>query len=333
MNDLKVISTEIKDEEKDKEPTWISTFTQKGINLLAKLQAGTSLNITRVVSGAGYVNPDALPIQTQVTDPRKEFITGNVTYANERARIPISLDNRGVTSPYSQWQIGTYVQDPDEGEILYCISQTREPDHVPTQTQTPGWIINIGLNILYGNADRVNVTIDPTGMVSNEDMVAHELDVQAHQPAMNAHDQSEIAHAPAFLKHNTSDIAHANRFDDVYAQLGNKVNRTSPKEYSLAMSTGFSGPVKYFKTGEGVVTVYGSFLKSSGLIHDDIIGVLPVGFRISQTAEYPLVAISPYASYSLICLSNGSIVFRSSTGSTVLSQTRGYICISFVAAQ
>ena len=123
------------------------------------------------------------------------------------------------------------------------------------------------------------------------------------------------------------------RIEAVETSLENKANRTSPKEYSLAMSTSFSGPAKYFKTEDGVVTVYGSFLKSSGLLHDDIIGVLPVGFRISQTAEYPLVAISPYASYSLICLSNGSIVFRSSTGSTVLSQTRGYICISFVAAQ
>lgn len=148
---------------------WTSTYTVQGVALIAKLQAGVTLHVTRVVSGAGYVNPEALPIQSGVTDPRKEFGVGKATARRDGlTRLPVQLINKGITAGYSLWQVGVYAADPDEGEVLYCIMQSSSPDYIPAEMQMPGFMVNFGINLVVGNAPYIQATIDPEGLVTNE---------------------------------------------------------------------------------------------------------------------------------------------------------------------
>ena len=36
------------------------------------------------------------------------------------------LENTGLNESYDLWQVGFFAEDPDEGEILFCVSQTSQ---------------------------------------------------------------------------------------------------------------------------------------------------------------------------------------------------------------
>lgn len=168
---------------------WTGVYTLQGLTLLAKLHSGTALQVTRVVAGAGKVPLEELASQTAVSDPRMEFTRGTVTIKPDGlARLPVQLINVGVLEGFSLWQTGVYALDPDEGEILYCILQSSHPDYIPTERQMPGFVVNIGLNLIFGNSDKLTAEIDPEGFVTNYTL---ELRLEHLDPA---HALLRIAH-------------------------------------------------------------------------------------------------------------------------------------------
>jgi len=156
-------------------------LTLKGQALNAKIQAGNGdipLEITRIVSASGYSeNPlelDDVINKEQTAQIIKRKVTG------VRAAIEITLSNQGnpttgeppLTAGYTLSQFGMFAIDPDEGEILYRISQFDTPTYVPAATEM-GWVINPTWNFTVGNASEVIVTIDPTGMATVGDLNNH----------------------------------------------------------------------------------------------------------------------------------------------------------------
>ena len=149
-------------------------LTAKGQALNAKIQAGNGtvpLEITRVVSAAGYsptplILNDVIDMKQTATIVRREIISF-------RAAIEITLTNQGNPSAgepplavgYPLSQLGMYAIDPDEGEILYRISQFDKPNYVPVATEM-GWTINPTWNFIVGNASDVIVNIDPSGLAT-----------------------------------------------------------------------------------------------------------------------------------------------------------------------
>lgn len=154
---------------------WANTvLTNKGAALLAKLAHGNTLNITRAVTGAGFVTPGLLTKQTNVTNPKQELAFKSVSYPeNGKCAIPVSLKNDALDAGYEATQIGLYAADPDEGEILLIISQAPDANSrtiVPSATEMPGYSADWTFYLQYGQADGVTVTVDPTGTVSREEM-------------------------------------------------------------------------------------------------------------------------------------------------------------------
>lgn len=45
------------------------------------------------------------------------------TFDGEKFNIPVLLENKKLKESYDLWQVGFYAEDPDKGEILYCISR------------------------------------------------------------------------------------------------------------------------------------------------------------------------------------------------------------------
>lgn len=148
---------------------WQGVLTKKGLALQSKLTAGSTLTITRIVSGAGKI-PDAdREDQTAVTDPKQQLSANPITINNNKqAEIPVLLANKGVTSGYTVHQIGFYAADPDEGEILYLIAQDDTGEIIPTETDSPNFSVSWTFIIGFGNASQITIYIDPKTYITYE---------------------------------------------------------------------------------------------------------------------------------------------------------------------
>lgn len=118
-----------------------AVITKKGLALQAKLTQGHTLDITRAVTGTGYVAPALLQNQTAVTGIKQSLTARQVSYPEEgKCAMPLMLTNEGLTAGYTARQVGIYATDPDEGEILYFIAQSAREDK---GTEVPLSLIHI----------------------------------------------------------------------------------------------------------------------------------------------------------------------------------------------
>lgn len=148
--------------------TWQqATVTKKGLALQAKLIDGETLRFTKVVSGAGTVDEGALADAAAVTDERQTLtLQPPNTLEGARIRVPVLLNNIGLQTGYQMHQIGFYAADPDEGEILYAIAQDDTGDRIPSETEARGFAADWVYVFEFGNAENVNVQLDPAGLLS-----------------------------------------------------------------------------------------------------------------------------------------------------------------------
>ena len=151
-----------------------AVITAKGLSLQAKLTQGNTLRITRAITGAGYVTPGLLQNQTDVSDPRQVLTFRAVAYPEPgKCSILTSMTNDTVDTGYTALQVGLYANDPDEGEILYLLIQAADKDSgtiIPAASEMPGFSAEWNIYFRYGQADTVNVTVDPSNTVSMEQL-------------------------------------------------------------------------------------------------------------------------------------------------------------------
>ena len=114
---------------------WENTvLTDKGKALQAKLLQGQTWKITRVTTGAKQVPVVDLRQQTDVTEGGYDITLQPSRTEGEKSILPVLLENTGLKASYDLWQIGVFAEDPDEGEILFCISQASQAKHIPSET-------------------------------------------------------------------------------------------------------------------------------------------------------------------------------------------------------
>lgn len=153
--------------------TWDNVvYTTLGLNLMAKLQTGATLHITRAVGGDGHASADALPALTEIAATQTLTLSDPVYKGNGRALLPVTLYNRGLTGGYILRQIGIYASDPDDGEVLMLVAQSETPDTIPSELASPDFVANFSFHIALGNAGRINVTYSLTDMATKADYAA-----------------------------------------------------------------------------------------------------------------------------------------------------------------
>lgn len=160
--------------------TWDNVvYTTHGLNLMAKLQTGAALEITRAIGGDGHVSADALPVLTEITAKQTLTLSDAIYKGNGQALLPVTLYNRGLTEGYPLRQIGIYATDPDDGEVLMLVAQSETPDTIPTELASPDFVVNFSFHIALGNAGRINVTYSLTDMVTRADLASVSTDLSA----------------------------------------------------------------------------------------------------------------------------------------------------------
>ncbi len=177
-------------------------LTAAGQRLKAKIEAGygtVALKITRIVTASG--TSDEPLLLTDVVNQKQEFtITGRST-EDARTTIKAILSNAGLSKGYTLSQIGFFALDPDDGEILYRISQFETPNYVPASTER-GWTYQPSFNFFTGNAQDVVVKIDPSG-IATLDTIYKSVEISNRQtPAVGVKTHYYvIADVPEYVPH------------------------------------------------------------------------------------------------------------------------------------
>lgn len=164
-----------------------AVITVKGLSLLAKLVEGNTLAITKAETGEGYVTPGLLSQQTSVLAPKQTLTFRGVSYPEDgRCKLTCFLTNDDLATGYTASQVGIYANDPNEGEILFCIMQaiSGKGADIPSKLEMPGFSSEWAVYFKYGQADGVTITVDPSGAVSQE-YVDEELKKKANVDLSN----------------------------------------------------------------------------------------------------------------------------------------------------
>jgi len=269
--------------------------TQKGLALLAKQQAGGALpNITRVVAGAGYIDPALLDQQTEVLEPIAEMEVGNRQLVDGKiVRLPVQLSNMHLTDTAMIRQVGVYSQDPDEGEILYQIVQYEYPVPLPTYAANNGGVILFEpeLDLMFSNGELAEIPSTPEFLVTQQYLVEH------------YYTQSQVD-----------------------ALLSNKANIGNVEMLDFPFVSGLFGTLKYGITQNGLVfidvdvaTITGTFTQN--VVHT--VGVLPKGFRPRNTTALPVVFRHPDLENTSLPSYVSRFIFSPSTGSATIVAPSG----------
>ena len=167
-----------------------ANLTDLGLALNAKIQAGRGtvpLHITRIVLGMG--TSETPTSQTDVIAPLEFFVPIiRQTSHNNMAEIQIQITNVGnpdlsippLMVARTFQQIGFIAVDPDLGEILYRISQLENAAFIPAAIDFPYTVAPIYI-FSTANAENVNITVDPAGLVTVRMLADHNRDPNAHE--------------------------------------------------------------------------------------------------------------------------------------------------------
>lgn len=150
-------------------------FTTKGRNLHAKVQAGATLNFTKISIGDGdNGGADSSTYENLLNPLHNILITKLKATANGTAIVGGVFNNSGLAAFYFR-EIGLFASDPDLGEILYCYGNAgSSAEHIPEGGGST--ILERQLNIVatIGNATNLTATID-SGMYATMEFVREKI--------------------------------------------------------------------------------------------------------------------------------------------------------------
>ena len=153
---------------------WENTvLTDQGKALQAKLLQGQTLKIKRVTTGASKVPIVDLRQQTNVTAGGYDITLQPSRTEGEKTILPVLLENTGLKESYDLWQVGFFAEDPDEGEILFCLSQASQAKHVPSEAESPGYSVTWDFYFNTSNTLPFEVILNSSALVNIEAYQEH----------------------------------------------------------------------------------------------------------------------------------------------------------------
>ena len=139
-------------------------YTNKGLALTAKTAVGVCLRVTRVVGGSGHtldvLNAAALP------EIRQTLAVGEARCTGNTAVLPVTLAAMALEDSYTLTELGIYAEDPDEGEILYCVYRLDEPTTIQAGSDT---VLRFYLRQTVSKDGGAEVLCSPVGLITESD--------------------------------------------------------------------------------------------------------------------------------------------------------------------
>jgi len=139
-------------------------LTQRGRNLLAKAQTGTTLTFTKIKLGDGLWPSNTDPTQlNDLVSPKLNLPIQEIRVVGDgTVRLRFVLTNTGLSQGFFMREIGIYAQDPDIGEILYAVAYAGDrADFIPADGITKVENV-VDIYTVIANAQNVTAVISDT---------------------------------------------------------------------------------------------------------------------------------------------------------------------------
>lgn len=140
-------------------------YTEQGMSLLTKLKTGASLNITRVTAGDSETPTTA----SSLIHDCQDLSVGSAKREGNTVVLPVTLLSSLAEQDYVLKELGIYAQDPDDGEILYCIYRA---DYAIPISSSCQMAIRFELSDTISESTEITVEGTAAGMVTEGDLKA-----------------------------------------------------------------------------------------------------------------------------------------------------------------
>lgn len=139
-------------------------FTRKGLELSAKLLAGSKLTITRVAAGSG--NSGDPMAASSLAQPKQALAVNSPARKGSTVTISGILAAAQAEEAYALTELGIYARDPEEGEILYKLYRLAEPVDISPDSRL---VLRFYLEETVSQDLDVTVDCSPAGLITETD--------------------------------------------------------------------------------------------------------------------------------------------------------------------
>lgn len=160
-------------------------LTAKGLQLLAKVQAGATMYFVRAVIGDGFIQEEqdvadliemVHEIPSHQTGTTASSATVDLTKAvvEKDGTVSVRVKIKNGDTAFYMRELGIIAKDPDEGEILYAyINFGDGASAMPAFDGSTYIVRNIQMSFIVSNAANVEANITLAAEVSYDDFMAH----------------------------------------------------------------------------------------------------------------------------------------------------------------
>ncbi len=205
-------------------------LTKRGQALVAKCEtSGAGIHITKVRTGSGEHTQQSQDVLEQMTDLLKreqEFGISDLTTVEGNdgvAVITVVINNRDLKKLYYLNELGIYAEDPDLGEILYCVLVSdNNTIYIPPDNESGGIsTITERIYLEVTNAERTTITAEGA-LVSATDFQTLRKIVNAVTEHLTGGDEGQILtkDAEADYGYSWKDINTVTRPYDEFPETG-----------------------------------------------------------------------------------------------------------------
>ena len=148
-------------------PNWAGgVLTAKGRALQAKVEAGQTLELTKMKLGSGTPELEEIDNLTDLKQPQNIMGISSKIVENNICEVTSVILTSNINTPFYAREWGLFANDPDEGEILYMYTTDPNPDYIPNKNSALIISASYALNIAVLNVDNIIVNIDPAGLIT-----------------------------------------------------------------------------------------------------------------------------------------------------------------------
>lgn len=204
-------------------------ITKKGQSLMAKLMSGTgTVEFTRIAVSSTTYTDAQLEVLTSLSSIKQSAPVSKVLRTNDVAvQVEGAITNTDITTGYYMQTLGLYALDPQDGEILYAVTNASVAGYMPPfNGRTPSGAF-FKLVTTIGNADNVNLQVDPAAVATVGDIQDLQSQLNNIQSYIGYEDENIVGIEADFETKKVTRLAGAtNRtagqsFDDI-ATFGNR---------------------------------------------------------------------------------------------------------------
>ncbi|MDP5276635.1 hypothetical protein [Chengkuizengella axinellae] len=161
-------------------------LTNDGIDLQGKVQAGATLNFTRIAIGDGELIGSLVDLTELINETFSLEIQQLDNLGGGKTQVKTTLVNQDNPEGSFIREIGLFADDPDKGEILYSVANAGDQaDHLPPSNGPDVFEELITLIIFAGNDAEVSATIQQTVNPTLEQHRELETQVNDHENNKN----------------------------------------------------------------------------------------------------------------------------------------------------